>query len=334
MSLGSNIARRSGSARYYARLGVPPDLQSVVMKKEYWKSLGTSDPKLAREKVLPVLIRWRAEFAELRRRRDPTAADFQSAAWNLYEANLTRDSVERAGIATDRVIEDAKVALQDQIAAGAVAWSDDPLVQLDATIELRAMSNEARMATESRTIRVQTLRNHLATGETALIEWAADDVIARERLLIDKGTFAYRDLCQRLQRAELEYLLRAAERDSGNWSGTPADPIVVPPDATLGKKFAAPGETILELHDRFAAEKRGSVTTDTWEQNRKIVLLFVDFIGATSHVSAINKKAVRDWKHKLALWPVKALSIKAFDGLSFIKIIEANAIQKPWRRVE
>ncbi|QDM27555.1 site-specific integrase [Tardiphaga sp. vice304] len=328
MSLGSNIARRSGSARYYARLGVPPDLQSVVMKKEYWKSLGTSDPKLAREKVLPVLIRWRAEFAELRRRREPTAADLQLAAWNLYEADLTYDSKERAGIATGQMVEDAKVALQTQITAGAVAWSDDPLVQLDATLELQVMSTEAQTATDSRAIRIKVLRNHLASGETALTEWAADDVIARDRLLIGKGTLAYRDLCQRLQRAELEYLLRAAERDSGNWGGTPSDPLVSPPDATIGKRFAAPGETILELHDRFAAEKRGSVTTDTWEQNRKILLLFVDFVGATSHVSAINKKAVRNWKHKLALWPVKALSIKAFDGLSFVKIIEANAIHK------
>ncbi|MDB5616180.1 site-specific integrase [Tardiphaga sp.] len=328
MSLGSNIARRSGSARYYARLGVPPDLQSVVKKREYWKSLGTSDPKVAREKVLPVLMRWRAEFAELRRRREPTGVDLQTAVWNHYDAELSRDTKERAGIATGQMVEDASLALQDQIAAGAVSWSDDPLVQLDAALELQVTSNQAQTAIHSREVRIRILRNHLRDGETALIEWAADDVIARDRLLIGKGTPAYRDLCQRLQRAELEYLLRAAERDAGNWGGTPSDPLVTPPDATLGKKFAAPGETILELHDRFAAEKRGSVTTDTWEQNRKIVLLFVDFVGAGSHVSAINKKAVRDWKHKLALWPVKALAIKVFAGMSFVKIIEANATEK------
>jgi integrase len=329
MSLATNIARRSGSNRYYARLGVPPDLQAVVKKKEYWKSLGTSDHKLARERVLPILIRWRAEFAELRRRRAPTAVDLQTAVWNHYEADLSRDSIERASVATERMVADAMVALQDQIAAGTVAYpDDDPLAQLDAALELRVMSTEGQTAADSRAIRIRTLRNHLASGETALIEWAADDVIARGRLLIGKGTLAYRDLCQRLQRAELEYLLRAAERDSGNWGGTPVDPLVRPPDPTAGKKFAAPGETILELHDRFAAEKRGSVTADTWEQNRKIVFLFVDFVGATSHVSAFNKKAVRDWKHKLALWPVKALSIKVFAGMSFVKIIEANAIHK------
>ena len=39
MALASNIARRPGSAVYYARLGVPPDLQAIMKKKELWKSL-------------------------------------------------------------------------------------------------------------------------------------------------------------------------------------------------------------------------------------------------------------------------------------------------------
>ena len=157
------------------------------------------------------------------------------------------------------------------------------------------------------------LKKHLATGETALITWAADGVIERERLLIE-GSPAYRDLCQRLQRAQIQALERAAERDIGKFDGVARDPLVTPPDPTMGNKFALPGESIMELYDRFKAEKVGSARPDTWDQNRKIVKLFAEFIGETSHVSAITRKAVRDWKHKLALWPLKAGQMKAFEG--------------------
>lgn len=60
--------------------------------------------------------------------------------------------------------------------------------------------------------------------------------------MIPKGSSVYRDLCQRLQRAEIEKLQRTIERDQGNFTGTPNDPIVAPPDPTMGKRQAAPGE--------------------------------------------------------------------------------------------
>ena len=38
MAISTNIARRPGSTVYYARLGIPPDLQGVMKKRELWKS--------------------------------------------------------------------------------------------------------------------------------------------------------------------------------------------------------------------------------------------------------------------------------------------------------
>src|SRR6185437_12393492 len=203
-------------------------------------------------------------------------------------------------------------------------WSDDALVQLNAVAELMALKEAAGMDRERRSIQMATIKQHLANGESALIEWAADDVIRRERLLVAKGSPAYRDLCQRLQRAQIQALERAAERDAGNWSGAPTDAMVAPPDLTMGRKFAAPGESIMELYDRFRTEKFGTARPDTWKQNRGIVKLFVEFIGEGSHVSAISRKVVRNWKHELTRWPRKAADTKAFEGLSFRKVIEEN----------
>lgn len=320
---------------YYARVAIPVDLQPLYptknpgsYKRELWKSLGTRDPREASAKALPVLARWEAEFEQLRTRRNPTPDDLQKAVWHHYESELEHDRRERAALPNREDVEGASGALTKAIEAGRLPWSDDPIAQLNAATEVIALKSAADDARNRRAIHMTELRKQLASGETALIEWAADDVVRREGLVIPKGSSVYRDLCQRLQRAQIETLQRTLERDKGDFTGEPADPIVVPPDPTQGKKHAAPGETILELYARFAAEKKGVVTKDTWEQNRIIVGLFAEFIGETSHISAVTRKAVRDWKQNLMRWPVKATTISAFRGMSFRKIIEANETLK------
>ncbi|MGW1423208.1 DUF6538 domain-containing protein [Bradyrhizobium manausense] len=330
MSIATNIQKRPGRTSYYVRVGVPLKLQPVLKRKEIWQSLKTTDPRQARDRAAPVIAAFRAQFADLEQRREPSTADLQAAVWSHYEAGLDQDGRERAALPTAADVQEASGKLAADIQAGRVAWTDDPLVQLNAAIDVLAMNERAKTDRERRSVQLAELKKHLATGETALIEWKADDVIQSERLLIAKGTPAYRDLCQRLQRAQIEVLERAAERDVGNWAGAPSDPIVVPADLTQGKRIAAPGETLMELYDKFKAERIGDARPDTWDQNRKIVKLFAEFVGESSHVSVITRKAVRNWKQELARWPVKAADSKAFEGMSFRKVIEANAtVKKP-----
>lgn len=337
MSIASNIVRRPGSSVYYARVTIPDELQRYYpakgkhpFKVQLWQSLGTRDPREAREKAAHVVARWRSEFAELLKRREPTPADLQAAVWTHYESQLEQDRQARARFPTALEIDAATSRLTADIEAGKVPWSSDPIVQLDTALELIVMKDAAKLDRERRVVLLAECRKHLANGETAPISAYADEVIQRDGLLMERGSPAYRDLCQRLQRAQIQFLERSMERDSGNWTGAPTDPIVRPPDPTMGKRLAAPGETIMELYDRFKAEKIGSARADTWDQNRKIVKLFAEFIGEASHVSAITRKAVRNWKHELAKWPLKAADTKAFEGLSFRKVIEKNAtVGKP-----
>ncbi|MFL5229673.1 MAG: DUF6538 domain-containing protein, partial [Microvirga sp.] len=288
MAIASNVARRSGSANYYARLGVPIDLQKLYGgKRELWRSLATKDGKEARVRVLAILSEWHAEFAEKRRLREPTEADLEAATWQHYGAEVAQADAER------RLLPRSDLA--DKFRDG------------------------------HRT----ALRQNLGTGETALISWAAADVIAREGLLIEKGSPAYAELCERLARAQLEALERTEERNKGDFTGTPRDAIVRPP-LHVSHAVAAPGESIVELFDRFQREKAGAVTPDTWQGNRKVVQLFAEFVGEAAHVSAINHKSLRDFKAELFKWPIKAADTKAFAGMAFRKVIEANAkIGKP-----
>ncbi len=328
MAISTNIAKRPGSTVFYARLGIPPDLQPVMQKRELWKSLRTRDPREARERVLPVLMRWRAEFADLRKRRMPTAGDLQKAVWSHYEGELELDRASRLRLPSASDVANAEGQLAADVQAGRVPWSEAPMVQLAATVDLIGLKGQADYERELRSIHLKVLRQHSATGETALISWAADETIRRDGLLIERSSLEYRDLCHRLLRTQIEILERAAERDQGNWAGFPRDPIVIPPDLTLGNKFALPGESIMELYDRFKAENPGSVASATWERNRRIVQRFAEFIGETSHISGMTRATVRDWKHQLQFWPLKAGHDKIFEGMAFRKIIEANASAK------
>jgi integrase len=329
MALATNIQRRAGSANYYARMAVPAALQSFFgNRREFWRSLGTPDPKTARDKALPVVAEWRRKFAALEQRACPAGEEIQSAVWDHYVDEVGRDDLARSRTPTAGQVADAQKKLTADIEAGRVPWSDDPLVQLSATLDLRVMADRAGLYRDQRAFRMKALKEHLAKGETALVSDFANEVIRRNNWLIAPGSADYRSICMKLLRAELEGLQRAEERDAGNWAGKPADPAIVPPFAEMSPKLAAPGETILELFDRYENEHQGRVTPDTWAQNRQVIKRFAEFIGETSHISAVNRQNLRDWKHALAKWPRKANDVRAFRGMKFREVIAANAAEK------
>ncbi|WP_288583021.1 site-specific integrase [uncultured Methylobacterium sp.] len=327
MCLATNIARRAGSASYYARLAVPKDLQPILKKRELWKSLDTKDPREARARVAPVLAKWHAEFADLRRRREATPDGLQAAIWEHYLEEVDQHRTARQQLPTAREIEEEKNALTGRIESGEVPWSSDQLTQLAATVELIALNGRADFDRVNRSGRKIELQKHLAAGETALVADAADEIIRREGWAIDRVSRAYRDLCERLLRAEIEALTRAEEQDRGDYTGTPRDPIIKAPRPAL-HVVAAPGEGVMELFEVFATENPKNVKPDTIRSNREIVGWFAQHVGTGFPASRIDKRAVREWKQALTKFPIKAAEVREFRGLSFKKIVAANVTQK------
>jgi integrase len=291
MSVGSNLKRRG--AIYYARQVVPVDLQRPIGRRELQRSLDTADLRTAKMRKLPVLAEWHRQFEDLRRRRDITDSDFADATWQHYEAELSRDDADRA-------------------------LPDDLQTRPDIRREIRALYLDA-------------LRRHLGTGQTALITWAADAYIVRHSLLVEPGTFKYRELCFRLMRAQIEAIERANERDQGNYAGASVDPIVRRPEATA--EVARPGESIAELFEQYAKENPNGVAIATLNQARRDIGTFIDLVGAGFPVWKIDKKSVREWKGMLQRYPVKAVEIAIFKGKSFREIIAANDEAKEPKKV-
>src|SRR5918999_364378 len=107
-------------------------------------------------------------------------------------------------------------------------------------------------AQAERAKRFAKLRTDTARGETQLVADVLSRIIDEQRLNVVTDSPEYRKLAQGLQRAELEALQRSQERDRADWTGAPKDPLVQPP---MNMKW--PGETVMELYDRFRKEKPG-----------------------------------------------------------------------------
>ena len=137
------------------------------------------------------------------------------------------------------------------------------------------------------------------------------------------------DLAGRIMRAEVEALERTLERDRGDYSGAPKDPIVKPATGT-SREQAKPGETIMELFEVYAAENPKGIAVDTIAQARRDVGTFVDYVGSTCPVHRIDKKALREWKALLMRYPVKATESKEFAGMRIAQIVRHNEkVEKP-----
>lgn len=316
----SFLLRRGAS--YYARIKVPIDLVDLVGKKELVKALGTKEPNDAKRLMWPVVEAWNLHFADLRSRRDITTDDKAVAVWQHYEATLKRDEERRLALPSDIEINAERDDLYRRIDKGEIN-GDDFIGMINAYTDhelmLRARTDDANY----RTRRLAALKRALTTGDIKLIEPAAAKFITDNRLIVAADSDDYRELCTLLTRAEVEGLTRTIERDKGDYTGLPKDPIVKPVIGSA-REVAASGETIMELFAKYERQNPRSITADTFKQARRDIGTFLDCVGSTLPVHRIDKKAVRDWKELLMQYPVKASETSVFAGLKMSQIVAAN----------
>lgn len=316
----SYLLRRGAS--YYARLKVPNDLSELIGKKELVKALGTKDENDAKRLMWPVVDSWNRHFEDLRARRTMTADDKANATWQHYEATLDRYEREKRSLPTQADIETEKTKIIERANSGEIADAD-PLTIFDATLDLEVLKNARRFGEETRRTKLNALHKQLAEGETALIAANVEDHADTNRLLVDATHPDWKDVARDMIRAEIEGLKRTVERDRGDYSGVPSDPIIKPA-TRASRELAAPGESILEIFAIYERENPNQITADTLAQARRDIGTFVDYVGSTCPIHRIDKKAVREWKALLMKYPVKATETKAFAGMKIAQIVKHN----------
>ncbi|WP_075214452.1 site-specific integrase [Mongoliimonas terrestris] len=312
MALATNLTRRSGSKNYYVRREVPKELQPIIGKREVWVSTGTSDPREAKRKARAIHDRLEAEWDAARPRTTLTDDDIEHAVWTRYLAILETDERFRTELPTDEDLDDVWAELTKD-------YDDD---DLEAFRILRSLRDAATEDRDRRLARLRTLNTALTTNETRPVRDVVDAVLAEQRVEIHRSDPAHKKLSHHLMRAEREALARTFERDKNVFHGKPKDPVVKPPSRP--HIAASPDETVMAMFERYARENPNNVKPDTLAQARAAVQMFADFVGPKFAATAIDKKAVRDWKALLLDYPVKASETKAFRGLGLREIIEAN----------
>lgn len=288
----SYLLRRGAS--YYARARVPVDLVEIVGRKELVKALGTKDENEAKRLMWPVVEEWNRQFDDIRSRRVITADDKTDATWQHYEASLERDEAARRHAPTQADIDEATRAMFARVERGEIS-STDPLAVLDATLEVQVKQRAHEISAISRKAKLADMQTHLASGTTALIAHEVDEYVEQNRLLVDRDHPDWKETARLMMRAEIESLKRSLERDAGDYSGRPSDPVVKPVVGSA-REAAAPGESIMELFEVYARENPRQITADTLTQARRDVGTFVQLLGSTCPVHRIDKKAVREWK--------------------------------------
>lgn len=315
-------------ATYYARIDIPVDLVPIYRTTTRKKSLRTKDEATAKSRLWPVIEAWRTEFDEVRARRELTDDDKADAIWQHYTGTLERDEQTRRLMPTPADLEAATAATIKQIQRDGID-PHDQVAMLSAALDLRVLEGSREFDATSRRIKLDHMRKHLVEGETALIDHEVDSYINRNKLLIDPMSPDRADLAMKLMRSEIEALEATLKRDKGDYTHTPADPIVKPAIST-SREQAKPGETIMELFEQYAVENPKNITADTINQARRDVSSFVATVGSTCPVHRIDKKAVREWKALLMKLPVKATETKEFAGMTLAQIVRHNQkIGKP-----
>ena len=188
-----NYLQRRG-ARYWTRVRIPRDLlDDFDGRKEIVRALGTSDPVIARQRCIAITAEINALFLQVRAEMDEEMR--RAIARQFYEETLHQDDSRRHGGVQKR---------QNHVRA-----------------------KELRRAYAS----VLTM---LATGDhggDAFVDGKARETIASLGLSIEEGSADFIEVRGAIVRGLQEGYRRQVERDAGDFSGVPSDPLLTPVQA-------------------------------------------------------------------------------------------------------
>lgn len=296
MPRANHISRRRNSNIYQVRLRVPLDLVESIGRKELTRSLGTPDYAEAKKLSRIVLAGWAQDFDDVRNRRDLTEDDLQHAMTDHYRSQLNRDDQFRQSLPTGNEIDAERQQVVQRVMAGEFDV-EEPLAMLDASIDFLTLEKRLKLDQKHRACQHDEMKRQVAEGQTDLMRYAADEFIVRHRLSIDADSPAYRQLCHRLARGEIEFLKRTFERDTGNFGGQPSDPLLH--SASNGPTIRTTFDDIITEQEKQSAQGIGrNVAASTIYKYRGQMKGFTDWRRSTQ-AATVTKAEVERWRDTL-----------------------------------
>ncbi|MCP3731803.1 tyrosine-type recombinase/integrase [Sphingomonas sp. MG17] len=271
---------RPESRNIWFRMAVPREVQGRVGRKPILCSLGTAD----RRQALILAGKKRAELFE---------------EWGLMpKAKEAAPVIDPASLGVRIGFDDMIAAMEER----RKAWPAD-----DAEYAVRLAEREA-------TLRRLTRRLH--DGDLSEWEAVADRAIAGRELPFEKGSEAYAALVQALAEGSIDAVGTFTRRHGGELNAEPQSTVVQEAKAKEAAK-AKPGETIMELFERWASEvlDKGDKRADTVNQDRKVIQQFAAFVGVDRDMRSIKPDEVFEYRETLRALPPKWTTKRELRGL-------------------
>lgn len=302
---------------YYLQKRVPKDLLGEYPKALIRRYLHTSQTEAKR--LLPVeLARLEQEFEDKRRlaKAKPLATlseteiDRLTAIW-LHDA-MAQDEVFRRNGGGDADLY-AAIAEKVTAAGGDAAFTPEEVEKRHFGMSQRDYLQRA----ETLAIVEAGAQNALARGDTSLVEFEVDDLLAREGLKLDRDSEAYRRLSYAVLKTSVKATALMLSRHQGQPVDTPPSPAkFLGAPATEGS--AEHGERLSVVFERWKLERRPPAKTagDFWAHVRRFIELHGD-LG----IRAITKRHVVAYKEAMLRYPSRVSGKLA--GLALPALLEA-----------
>ncbi len=320
--------------KWCVRIKIPDELIPIIGKRELSETNLPSEPR-SREKLAHGIInRFLMQIDEARERLESqqcaTELAQSTAAKAHYANTLAADDAKRTAMPTQGVLAAEHERILQKVENGEIGASQGPLAMINASTDYELMLGARDFYRKNRTRRLAALRASFVSGETRWIEPAVHKYVTDNKLDLAAGSPGWHDLANALMRAEIEALEHTLERDQGDYSGKPRDPLLTAPDpepeTTPAKPMVANGTTLSDILSAFHKERTAGGNTlapKTMDEDRNAVRMFSEFIGGEVGVRAITKKNVIDYKRALLETPNRYTM--RFPGLTLPQAIKANA---------
>jgi integrase len=302
MSADRYLHERAKSRNWQLRMMVPKAVRPVLGRVEFTRSLKVTNKPQARVLAYPILAEWRAMIAAAEQRQNDATCS-TPATMTVPSAIELEDTAlfvgyEEAGRRVNELIK-AKARLGDEA--------------------YRALGTEfERRHTDA-------LRRLHAGDQRYWIERARRQV-AKRGWHLPEDSSAFAGFVETIARCGLDLFAAARGRLAGTDKGMPQSEYVQKA-LERREKRAKPGEGVLELFDRYEAQRlsEGRKRADSLTQDRKIIELLSEFVGVQRGLASIEKSELREWRNAVAVLPPAFRKRKAYKGLTMREAASAAA---------
>jgi len=298
MTSAPHLHKRPNSQNWQLRLMIPEAARASIGRREFTKSLGVSDKRQAVELSHAILAEWKAIIdaglsVKVKERQSerhrPDAFELDEAALSIgYERATNRaEALIRQKAKISSAVHDNLPYEFDKRHRDAVRarLSDDHDYWID---RARRIASERNWDIPEESDEFRRFSNNLGICGT--------------------DTFAY-----------------AKAFSEGKADNFKLSKFVLETKAKRHNR-AEQGESILDLFDRYAALRLAEERKRTYtiNQDRKIVELFVEYVGSGRSLNSINSHEVREWRNGISSLPPAFRKQKIFANLGIKEAFEKS----------